>query len=146
MGCNGLCGGIKKLLPRFNKETSIFLKSHSFHVGKVVSLTVLNQENGKTKDPTTIKMVIEQYEEGAGIYEIQWLNVRKFLMDFDITRNVYGNKPNEIVFGGRKGLDDWGYDEIFPLSKKKLQHEISLFSQTKILIHFSDIKIRKTKT
>lgn len=137
---------LKKLLPRFNKETSNFLKNHSFHDGKVVSLTLLNQENGKTKDPTTIKMVIEQYEEGAGIYEIQWLNVRKFLMDFDITRNVYGNRPNAIVFGGRKGLDEWGYDEILPLSKRKLQHEIFLFSQTKILIHCSDIKIRKIKT
>ena len=146
MGCNGLCKGIKKLLPRFNKETSSFLKNHSFHDGKVVSLTLLNQANGKTKDPTTIKMVIEQYEEGAGIYEIQWLNVRKFLMDFDITRNVYGNRPNAIVFGGRKGLDEWGYDEILPLSKRKLKHEILLFSQTKILIHCSDIKIRKIKT
>ncbi|EFV78456.1 hypothetical protein HMPREF1013_01322 [Bacillus sp. 2_A_57_CT2] len=106
----------------------------------------MNQENGKAKDPTTIKMVIEQYEEGAGIYEIQWLNVRKFLMDFDIKRNVDGNKPNEIVFGCTKGLDDWGYDEILPLSKRKLQHEILLFSQTKILIHCSDIKIRKIKT
>ncbi|MBU8773260.1 hypothetical protein [Cytobacillus oceanisediminis] len=83
-------------------------------------------------------MVIEQYEEGAGIYEIQWLNVRKFLMDFDIKRNVDGNKPNEIVFAGRKGLDDWGCDEILPLSKRKLQHEILLFSQTKILIHCSE--------
>ena len=142
----GYAKELKKLLPRFNKETSSFLKNHSFHDGKVVSLTVLNQENGRTKDPTTIKMVIEQYEEGSGIYEIQWLNVRKFLMDFDITRNVYGNKPNKIVFGGRNGIDDWGYDEILPLSKRKLQHEIFLFSQTKILIHCSDIKIRKIKT
>lgn len=69
-------------------------------------------------------MVIEQYEEGTGIYEIQWLNVRRFLMDFDIKRNVYDNKSNEIVFGGRRGLDEWGYDEILPLSKRKLQHEI----------------------
>lgn len=137
---------LKKLLPRFNKETSNFLKNHSFHDGKVVSLTVLNKENAKTKDPTEIKMVIDQYEEDAGIYEIHWLNVRKFLMDFDITRNVYGNKPNKIVFGGKKGLDDWGYDEILLLSKKKLQHEIFLFSQTKILIHCSDIKIRKIKS
>ncbi|KQL50496.1 hypothetical protein AN964_22835 [Heyndrickxia shackletonii] len=136
---------LKKLLSRFNKETSNFLKNHSFHDGKVVSLTVLNQENGRTKDPTTIKMVIEQYEEDAGIYEIQWLNVRKFLMDYDIKRNVYGNKPNEIVFGGRRGLDEWGYDEILPLSRRKLQHEILLHSQTKILIHSSDIKIRKIK-
>lgn len=90
-------------------------------------------------------MVIEQYEEGAGTFEIQWLNVRKFLMDFDITRNAYGNKPNEIVFGGRKGLDEWGYDEILPLNKRKLQHEILLHSQTEILIHCSDIKIRKIK-
>lgn len=134
---------LKKILPRFNKVTSNFLKRHSFHDGKVVSLTVLNQENGITKDPTTIKMVIEQYEEGAGIFEIQWLNVRKFLMDFDVTRNVYGNKPNKIVFGGRKGLDEWSYDEISPLSKRKLQHEILLHSQTKIVIHCSDIKIRK---
>ncbi|MDI7744297.1 hypothetical protein QMK38_19990 [Lysinibacillus fusiformis] len=137
---------LKKLLPRFNKETAKFLNMHSFHDGKVVSLTVLNKENGKTKDPTTIKMVIEQYEEGGGIYEAQWVNVRKFSMDYDITRNVYGNKPNEIVFGGRNGLDAWGYDEIIPLSKKKLQHEIFLFSQTKIIIHCSNIKIRKLKS
>ena len=107
MGCNWLSKGIK--------ET-------------IISLTLLNQENGRTKDPTTIKMVIEQYEEVAGIYEIQWLNVRKFLMDFDITRNVYGNKPNTIVFGGRRGLDEWGYDEILPLSIKicidNIQNEI----------------------
>jgi len=30
---------LKRLLPRFNKETSNFLKNHSFHDGKVVSLT-----------------------------------------------------------------------------------------------------------
>lgn len=139
----GYAKEIEKLLTRFNKETALFLKNNSFHDGKVVSLTVLNQENGQIKDPTTIKMVIEQYE--GGIYEIQWLNVRKFLMDYDITRNVYANKPNKIVFGGRQGLDDWGYDEILPLSKKKLQHEIFLFSQTKIIIHCSNIKIRKIK-
>jgi hypothetical protein len=138
----GYAKELKKLLPRFNKETANFLKNNSFHDGKVVSLTVLNQENGKTKDPTAIKMVVEQYEEGRGIYEIQWLNVRKFFMDYDITRNVYGNKPNETVFGGRR-VDDWGYDEILPLSKKKLQHEIFLFSQTKIIIHCLHIKIRK---
>ena len=86
----GYAKELRKLLPRFNKETLRGLKSHSFHDGKVVSLTVLNQENGRTKNPTTIKMVIEQYEEGAGTYEITWLNVRKFLMDFDITRNTYG--------------------------------------------------------
>lgn len=90
-------------------------------------------------------MVIEQYAEGGGTYEIQWVNVRKFFMDYDITRNVYGNKPHEIVFGGRRGLDEWGYDEILPLSKKKLQHEILLFSQTTIIIHCSTIKIRKIK-
>ncbi|MGN7479691.1 hypothetical protein ACTHOQ_17865 [Solibacillus silvestris] len=95
------------------------------------------------KDPTTIQMIIEQYEEGGSTYEIQWLNVRKFFMDYDITRNVYSNKPNEIVFGGRRGLDEWGYDEIIPLSKKKLQHEILLLSQTKLMIHCSNIKIRK---
>ncbi|MFG3613402.1 hypothetical protein [Rummeliibacillus stabekisii] len=136
---------LEKLLSRFNRETSSFLKNHSFHDGKVVSLTVLNKENGRTKDPTKIIMVIEQYEEGAGVYEIQWLNVRKFLMDYDISRNVYDNKPHEIVFGGRNGLDEWGYDEILPLSKKKIQHEIFLFSQTKIIIHCSEIKIRKIK-
>lgn len=124
---------LKKILPRFNKETSSFLKKHSFHDGKVVSITAVNQENGQTKDPTTIKMVIEQYEEGAGIFEIQWLNVRKFLMDFDITRNVYGNKPNEIVFGGRKGLDDWGYDEILPLSKKNYNMKYFYFHKRKYL-------------
>ncbi|WP_235950462.1 hypothetical protein [Heyndrickxia shackletonii] len=66
-------------------------------------------------------------------------------MDYDIKRNVYGNKPNEIVFGGRRGLDEWGYDEILPLSRRKLQHEFLLHSQTKILIHYSDINIRKIK-
>lgn len=134
----GYAKELKKLLPRFNKETANFLKNNSFHDGKVVSLTVLNKENRKTKDPTTIKIVVEQYEEGGGIYEIQWINARKFLMDYD--------NPNKIVFGGRKGLDDWGYDEIVPLSKKKLQHEIFLFSQTKIIIHCSTIKIRKIKS
>ncbi len=139
----GYARELKKLLPRFNQETANFLKKYSFHDGKVVSLTILNQENGKTKDPTKIHMVIQQYAEDGGTYEIQWLNVRKFFMDYDITRNVYGNKPNKIVFGGRQGLDQWGYDEIIPLSKKKLQHEIFLFSQTKIIIHCSNIKIRK---
>lgn len=81
----------------------------------------------------------------GGTYEIQWLNVRKFFVDYGITRNVYGNKPNEIVFGDRQRLDQWGYDEIILLSKKKLQHEIFLFSQTKIIIHCSNIKIRKLK-
>jgi hypothetical protein len=57
---------LRKLLPRFNKETAAFLKNHSFHDGKVVSLTVLNKENGITKDPTTILMVIKQYDETAG--------------------------------------------------------------------------------
>ena len=141
----GYAKELKKLLPRFNQETVNFLKNHSFHDGKVISLTILNQENGKTKDPTTINMVIQQYAKDGGTYEIQWINVRKFFMDYDITRNVYGNKPNKIVFGGRRGLDEWGYDEILPLSKKKLQHEIFLFSQTTIIIHCSDIKIRKLK-
>ena len=141
----GYAKELKKLLPRFNQETANFLGKYSFHDGKVVSLTILNQENGKTKDPTAIHMVIKQYAEDGGTYEIKWLNVRKFLIDYDITRNVYGNKPNEIVFGGRRGLDQWGYDEIIPLSKKKLQHEILLFSQTKIIIHCSNIKIRKLK-
>ncbi|MGM0790055.1 MAG: hypothetical protein ACQEUD_08170 [Bacillota bacterium] len=136
---------LQKLLPRFNNETANFLKNHSFHDGKVVSLTVLNKENGITKDPTAILMVIKQYDETAGTYEIQWENVRKFFMDYDITRNVYGNNSKKIVFGGRNGLDDWGYDEITPLSKKKLKHEIFLFSQTKIIIHCSNIKIRKVK-
>lgn len=140
----GYVNQLKKLFPRFNKETSTFLKNYSFHDGRVVSLTVLNQEDGNTKDPTTIKMIIEQYDD-AGIFEIQWVNVRKFIMDFDIKRNVYSNAQNKIVFGGSKGLDDWGYDEILPLSKRKLQHEILLFSQTTILIHCSDIKIRKVK-
>lgn len=139
----GYANQLKKLLPRFNKETANFLKNNSFHDGKVVSLTILNRANGETKDPTTVKMVIEQYE--GGIYEIQWVNVRKFFMDFDIRRNVYSNKPNEIVFGGRHGLDEWGYDEILPLSKRKLQHEIFLFSQTTLIIHCANIKIRKIK-
>lgn len=133
----------KKLLSRFNKGTAIFLKNNSFHDGKVVSINILNRENGQTKDPTTIKMLIEQYS--GELYEIQWINVRKFFMDYDITRNVYGNEPHKIAFGGRRGLDEWGYDEILPLSKKKLQHEILLFSQTTIIIHCSDIKIRKIK-
>ena len=141
----GYAKELKKLLPRFNQETANFFKKYSFHDGKVVSLSILNQANGKTKDPTTIHMVIQQYAEDGGTYEIQWLNVRKFFMDYDITRNVYGNKPNEIIFGGRQGLDQWGYDEIIPLSKRKLQHEIFLFSQTKIVIHCSNIKIRKLK-
>lgn len=141
----GYAKELKKLLPRFNQETASFLKKYSFHDGKVVSLTILNQENGKTKDPTAINMVIKQYAEDGGTYEIQWSNVRKFFMDYDITRNVYSNKPNAIVFGGRQGLDQWGYDEIIPISKKKLQHEIFLFSQTKIIIHCSNIKIRKLK-
>lgn len=58
----------------------------------------------------------------------------------------FNKETSNFFFGGRKGLDDWGYDEILPLSKRKLQHEILLVSQTKILIHCSDIKIRKIKT
>ncbi|KAB8138105.1 hypothetical protein F9U64_06580 [Gracilibacillus oryzae] len=133
----------QKLLTRFNQETANFLKNNSFHDGKVVSINIMNQENGTTKDPTTIKMDIEHYS--GELYEIQWKNVRKFMMDYDITRNVYANNPHEIVFGGRRGLDEWGYDEILSLSKKKLQHEIFLFSQTTIIIHCSNIKIRKIK-
>lgn len=133
----------EKLLNRFNQETAIFLKNDSFHDGKVVSINILNRENGQTKDPTTIKMLIEHYK---GVqYEIQWIHVRKFLIDYDITRNVYSNIPSKIVDGGRRGLDEWGYDEILPLSKKKLQHEILLHSQTTIMIHCSTIKIRKIK-
>ncbi|AQU79553.1 hypothetical protein [Planococcus faecalis] len=133
----------EKLLNRFNKGTAIFLKSNSFHDGKVVSINILNQENGQTKDPTVVKMLIEQYN--GELYEIQWINVRKFFMDYDITRNVYSNTPYKIVDGGKRGLDEWGYDEILPLSKKKLQHEILLFSQTTVIIHCSTIKIRKVK-
>ncbi|QDY46617.1 hypothetical protein HF394_17775 [Planococcus glaciei] len=133
----------EKLLNRFNKGTAIFLKNNSFHDGKVVSINILNKENGQTKDPTVIKMLIEQYS--GELYEIQWINVRKFFMDYDITRNVYSNLPYKIVDGGKRGLDEWGYDEILPLSKKKLQHEILLFSQTTVIIHCSAIKIRKIK-
>ena len=60
-----------------------------------------------------------------------------------LTRNVYENKPHKIVFKGKWGLDEWGYDEILPLNQNQLQHEIFLFSQTTIIIHCSSIKIRK---
>lgn len=133
----------EKILGRFNKETARFLKNNSFHDGKVVSINILNQENGETKDPTTVKMIIEHRNEE--LYEVQWINVRKFFMDYDIKRNVYANAPHKIAFGGRRGLDEWGYDELLPLSKKKLQHEILLFSQTTIQIYCSNVKIRKIK-
>lgn len=133
----------EKILSRFNQETAAFLKNDSFHDGKVVSIDIVNQENGEMKDPTSIKMVIEQYS--GGIYEIRWTHVRKFFMDYDITRNVYGNAPHKIAFGGRRGLDEWGYDELLPLSKRKLQHEILLFSRTTIIIHCANVKIRKIK-
>ena len=133
----------EKLLGRFNQETATFLKNDSFHDGKVISINILNRENGEAKDPTEIKMVIEHYR--GGTYEIQWTHVRKFFMDYDITRNVFEEAPHKIVFGGRRGLDEWGYDELLPLSKKKLQHEILLFSRTTIVIHCSNVKIRKIK-
>ncbi len=60
-------------------------------------------------------------------------------MDFDITRNVYGNKPNKIVFGGKRDLMIGVTMKFLLLSKKKLQHEIFLFSQTKLLIHLLGI-------
>ena len=133
----------EKILSRFNQETAAFLKNDSFHDGKVVSIDIVNQENGEMKDPTSIKMVIEHYS--GGIYEIHWTHVRKFFMDYYITRNVYGNAPHKIAFGGRRGLDEWGYDELLPLSKRKLQHEILLFSRTTIIIHCANVKIRKIK-
>ncbi|GAA5416138.1 hypothetical protein Pryu01_01170 [Paraliobacillus ryukyuensis] len=132
-----------KLLHRFNQETATFLKNNSFHDGEVISINLLNQANGETKDPTIVKMEINH--PNGGRYEIQWKHVRKFSIDYDITRNVYANQPNRIAFGGRRGLDAWGYDELLPLSKRKLQHEIFLFSETTIIIHFTTLMIRKIK-
>lgn len=137
---------LEKLLPRFDAETVVHLKNNTLVNGKVVSIKVINKANGKRKNPTSIKMVIEQRERNEGIYEIKWSNVRKFFMDYDITKNVFENKPSKIHLGGRNGIDDWGCDEITPLeSTMSLQHEILLYSQTKIIIHFSNIRIRKLK-
>lgn len=134
---------LREILPQFNKKTRKFLRKHSFHDGEVRSLEILNYSDLKKKDPTTIRMVIEQYE--GGTYQIEWLNVQKFFMDYDIKRNTYGGKSKKIVFGGKRGLADWGYDEILPLTKKTWQHEIYLFSETTIIIQCRDIQIKKIK-
>lgn len=137
---------LKTILPRFNEETRKFLKHNSFHDGKVLSISIVNKADGEKKDPTTIKMIIEKYVEKENkytTYEIKWTKVRKFYFDYDINRNVYSNKTDKIVCDGMRGIDEWGYDEILPLNEKQLQHEIFLFSQTTIIIHCSNIKIKK---
>lgn len=67
----------KNLLPRFDKKTANFLKKHSFHDGMVKKISVVNKEDGNKKDPTTIKMVIKQYNNGS-LFQIKWTKVQKF--------------------------------------------------------------------
>jgi hypothetical protein len=134
---------IEKLLPRFDDKTAKFLREDSFHDGKILDIQIINKANGKRKNPTTIKMHIKHWN--GKVYEVRWKQVHKFLIDFDITRNVYSNKPHKIVFGGKFGLHEWGYDELLPFSDKKIQHEIHLHSRAILNIYCSAIKIKRVK-
>lgn len=129
------------LLSRLKPKTAEFLAKDSFHDGKVLDIHIINKSNGKKKDPTTIKMKIRHWN--GKIYQATWKKVYKFSIDFDITRNVYANKPHKIVFKGKGGLDEWGYDELLPIDEKRMHHEIHLHSQAVLHIYCSSFKIKK---
>jgi hypothetical protein len=132
----------KKIAHLFDKQTSEFILSNSFHDGYIKHLELINHvvknRDEEKEDPTSIRMIVEHYN--GVLYEIMWNKVRKFFFDYDITRNVFFN-TNTIVCDGMRGIDEWGYDEIILMDDKLLSHEIDLFSKTKIIIFCKEIKI-----
>jgi hypothetical protein len=132
----------KKIAHHFDKQTSEFMLSNSFHDGYIKNLELINHvvkdSDEEIEDPTSIRMIVEHYN--GALYEIMWNKVRKFFFDYDITRNVYFN-TNKIVYDGKRGIDEWGYDEIILMDDKLFSHEIDLFSKTKIIIFCKEIKI-----
>ncbi len=132
-----------KVYPRLHNKTKKFLSTDSFHDGKVLTIQILNTSDGKCKNPTAIKMHIK-HRNGKN-YQIKWFEVDQFTIDYDTARNVYSNKPLKLVDGGRRGLDEWGYDELLLGKDQKIKHEILLHSQAKLYISCKTLKIKRLK-
>ncbi|WP_043932594.1 hypothetical protein [Bacillus sp. EB01] len=140
---DGYLDQLKLLKPRLNNEAYTFFSNDSFHDSHIFSLKVKNIFNpdvGNDEDDPTIIEVHLLHNSGDK-YLVKWVGVNKFLMDYDIQRNTCADS-NEIVFEGKRGLDDWISYEVTSYDSEYLCHEILLASDT-LIIRCKNIEVLK---
>ena len=117
---------------RFSKK---FLKSYlyneRFHDYTIKNIKINNKDKWGKK-PMSIDIVITYR---TTTWKITYKNVVKFSMNYEQWEGD----------GTCIGFDDWGYDELIPVNKDILSHEILFVSGATILIYFKNNKILLSK-
>lgn len=126
-----------------DSETLGFFLNNSLHDSTIIEIKTLNayDENISDESEKSIVSVVAklQYWDGA-IFELLWEDVAKYLIDFDISRNIIV-ETGQILFN--RGLDEWSHDELTKTNNGRLQHEIVLFSQTTIVIECKNVILKR---
>jgi hypothetical protein len=131
------------LNSRLDENVHKMTYNNQFHDAQIDFLKIkneLNEEAEEEKLPISIDCRLMDSE--GDWHEIVWEEVKKFLLDYDMTKHTSWGSDN-ISGNGLRGLDDWMCDEITRYDEDFLSHEIILASEMKILIHCKNIKLRK---
>ncbi len=118
----------------FNYDTFFILdvtNNKSFHDYTIKNIKINNKDKWGEK-PMSIDIFITYR---TTTWKITCKNVVKFSMNYEQWK------------GERTciGFDDWGYDELIPVNKDILSHEILFVSGATILIYFKNNKILLSK-
>lgn len=130
---------------KLDEEVYKMSKFNQFHDARIVSLRIKNAVDDEievNKLPITLECHLID-SEGSD-YVIVWEEVKKFLLDYDLTRHTNWDSQ-DIVADGLRGLDDWMCDELTQNSTDFLSHEVLLASEMKIIIICKNIRVIQTK-
>lgn len=138
---------VRSLRPRLSKRAFGFFSKHSFHDAQFLSMNVINQcpphRRGRL-DPT--KVEIRLLDCSGYEYTVTWFGVVKLEFSFDGRLKEYYGLDGTLHYWeeDRRGLDEWGYDELTIFDDTYLSHEIQLHSGTTIIMHFSRLDYKRS--
>ncbi|WP_106532300.1 hypothetical protein [Planomicrobium soli] len=133
------------LKSRLDENVHRMTYNNQFHDAQIDFLGIKNEFNEEVEqEKLPISLECRLMDSDGEWHEIVWEEVKKFLLDYDLTRHTYWGSTT-ISGDGLRGLDDWMWDEITPYDEEFLSHEIILASEMKIVVHCKNIKLRQIK-
>lgn len=123
---------VKTRLPKYFLK--IFMNEHGFHDYDIKKYEIIHGNKGY-KNPIQVNLIIGN---GDFCWEINYKYVSRIKVNYK--EQVEGIDKGRQYY---RGFDNYGYNEILPVTDKVLSHEILFTSDATILVHFKKVSIKK---
>ena len=132
---------LKRLQPRLGPRLYRFFTQISLHDGTLSMMSVGDKVRGRSgnklrTEPFATLEVLDASKSNR--YTLVYEGIRRLVFDYPSEEPLFHYNENGPI-------GDWGYDEITPVDKTYLRHEVLFSSGTSLLLEFMRFKYRNAR-